>query len=411
MEIRPFRGYRPPSELAAQIAGPPYDVLDSKEARKMAAGNPYSFLHICKPEIDLPETTNLYDPQVYAQGAQNLQQFIKNGWLKKDPVPCLYIYRQRMGNHEQTGVLAGAAVTEYQSDNIKKHELTRKDKEDDRTRHVDTQNANAEPVFLTYRARPEIDRLVAAITSRPAVYDFTANDGIGHMVWVVEDPTEIAALTAEFGVIPCSYVADGHHRSASASRVGVQRRAQNPHHTGQEAYNFFMAVIFPHDQLRIMDYNRLVLDLNGLTEEQFLARVGEKFDLTPASQGRPESPLSFGMLLGTHWYRLTAKPGSYPADDPVRSLDVSILQENLLAPILGIHDPRTDKRVDFVGGIRGIGELERRCREDAAVAFALYPTSVEQLMAIADAGQIMPPKSTWFEPKLRSGLVVRMLED
>ena len=410
-DVRPFRGYRPPAALAAKVAGPPYDVLNSAEARRMAEGNPYTFLHVCKPEIDLPQGVDLYDARVYATGRANLDRFVAEGTLVKDGRPAIYIYRQKMGDHVQTGITALASVDEYDNDKIKKHELTRKDKEDDRTRHVDEQNAHAEPVFLTYRARPDIDAAVARETAKPPVYDFVADDGIGHTVWVVDDPQAVAEIQRGFAAVDVTYVADGHHRSASASRVRALRRSQNPKHDGTEPYNFFMAVFFPHDQLRIMDYNRVVLDLHGLTEEQFLARIGERFDVAPAATPRPEGARRFGMFLGGRWYRLAAKPGTFPADDPVRGLDVSILQENLLHPTLGIEDPRTDKRIDFVGGIRGVGELERRCREDAKVAFLMHPTSVEQLMAIADAGKIMPPKSTWFEPKLRSGLVVRRIED
>jgi uncharacterized protein (DUF1015 family) len=409
-EIKPFRGYRPPPDLASRVAGPPYDVLDSAEARVLAEGNPISFLHVCKPEIDLPVDVPLYDDRVYAKGRDNLRGFIREGVLVRDALPALYVYRQRMGEHVQTGLTAAASVDEYADDRIKKHELTRKDKEDDRTRHVDEQDANGEPVFLTYRARPEIDAIVRRVTAAAPVYDFVAADRIGHTLWVVDDEATIGALRGAFSAIDASYVADGHHRSASAWRVRELRRTQNPHHTGEEPYNFFMAVFFPHDQLAIMDYNRVVKDLGGMTEAVFLAKVAERFTVEPATKGRPAKATTFGMLLGGRWYRLSARPGSFPADDPVRSLDVSILQENLLAPILGITDPRTDRRIDFVGGIRGIGELERRCGLDAKVAFAMHPTSVDQLMAIADAGRIMPPKSTWFEPKLRSGLVVRLYE-
>ncbi len=410
-DIRPFRGFRPPASLVEQVASPPYDVLTSAEARAMAAGNQYSFLHICKPEIDLPESVPLYDDRVYRRGADNLARFIKEGVLVQDESPCLYIYRQTMGGRAQTGVVAGASIREYEAGRIKKHELTRKDKEDDRTRHIDAQNAQAEPVFLTHRARPGIDALVARITSSPPVYDFVAADGVGHVFWLVQDRGSIAALVQEFAQLDSMYVADGHHRSASAWRVAEMRRARNLRRSGGEPYEFFLAVVFPHDQIAIMDYNRVVLDLNGLSEQAFLARVAEAFEVAPAPTPRPEGPNRFGMFLGGRWLRLVARAGSFPAGDPVRSLDVSILQDNLLAPILGIGDVRTDKRIDFIGGGRGIAELERRCRQDARVAFLLHPTSIEQLMAIADAGQVMPPKSTWFEPKLRSGLVVRLLAE
>ena len=409
--ILPFRGYRPAPAYASEVPAPPYDVLDSKEARVMAEGHPHSFLHVNKPEIDLPEDVDVHADAVYTTGARNLQRFIAEGVLVRDAKPCLYVYRQRMGNHVQTGVVPAASVDEYQQDLIKKHEFTRRDKEDDRTRHTDELNANTGPVFLTYPARAEIDGLIARITARPAAHDVVTADGFGHTVWVVDDAGEIADLQRLFSTIPCTYVADGHHRAASGSRVRELRKAKNPNHTGKEPYNFFMAVFFPHDQLAIMDYNRVVKDLAGMTEEQFLARVREKFEIAPATSGKPTEQKTFGMLLGGKWYRLAAKPGTFPEGHPVKSLDVSILQDNLLAPILGIADPRSDKRIDFVGGIRGIGELERRCRLDAKVAFAMYPTSIEQLMAIADTGNVMPPKSTWFEPKLRDGMVVRVIED
>ena len=409
--ILPFRGYRPSPAYASEVPAPPYDVLDSKEARAMAEGHPHSFLHINKPEIDLPESVDLYSDAVYAMGRENLERFIREGVLVREAKPALYVYRQRMGNHVQTGVVAAASVDEYQADLIKKHEFTRRDKEDDRTRHTDELNANTGPVFLTYPARAEIDRLIATVTARKPDHDVVTADGFGHTLWVVEDAAEIAELQRMFAAIPCTYVADGHHRAASGSRVRDLRKAKNPNHTGKEPYNFFMAVFFPHDQLAIMDYNRVVKDLAGMTEAEFLARVQEKFEVAPAESGKPTEQKTFGMLLGGKWYRLRAKEGTFPPNDPVKSLDVSILQENLLDPILGIKDPRSDKRIDFVGGIRGIGELERRCRLDAKVAFAMFPTSIEQLMAIADTGNVMPPKSTWFEPKLRDGMVVRVIED
>jgi uncharacterized protein (DUF1015 family) len=408
--ILPFRGYRPAPAYASEVPAPPYDVLDSKEARAMAAGHPHSFLHINKPEIDLPEDVDLYDDRVYAKGRENLQRFIAEGVLVRDAKPCLYVYRQRMGNHVQTGIVAAASCDEYAQNKIKKHEFTRRDKEDDRTRHTDELNANTGPVFLTYQARAEIDALVATITAKKPDHDVITADGFGHTLWVIEDPATIAKLQELFSAIPCTYVADGHHRAASGNRVRELRKAKNPNHTGKEPYNFFMAVFFPHDQLAIMDYNRVVKDLAGMTEEQFVARVEEKFEVVPATSGKPTEPKTFGMFLGGKWYRLRAKPGTYPEKDPVKSLDVSILQDNLLHPILGIQDPRSDKRIDFVGGIRGIGELERRCGLDAKVAFAMFPTSIEELMAIADTGNVMPPKSTWFEPKLRDGMVVRVIE-
>jgi uncharacterized protein (DUF1015 family) len=316
-----------------------------------------------------------------------------------------------MGDHVQAGLVALCSVREYEQDLIKKHEHTRPDKEDDRTRHVTEANANAEPVFLAYRSRREIDRLVDAVRSRPAAYDFVATDGIGHALWVVSDPAEVAALVGLFGEVPALYVADGHHRTAAAARHGQLMRGRNPGGRGDEPYESFMAVVFPHDQLKILDYNRVVKDLNGLSPEQFLAKVAERFVVQPGQAVTPATTHHFGMYLGGRWHTLEAKPGTFPADDPIRGLDVSILQDNLLAPVLGISDPRKDVRIDFVGGIRGLAELEKRCREGWAVAFAMHPTSLDELMRVADAGVVMPPKSTWFEPKLRSGLTVNLLDE
>ncbi|MGE5235235.1 MAG: DUF1015 domain-containing protein [Acidobacteriota bacterium] len=408
-DIRAFRALRPTPELAVRVASPPYDVISSDEAREMAAGNELSFLHVVKPEIDLPADLDPHDDRVYAKGVENLRRLISHGVLIRDERPSLYVYQQRMGAHVQTGLVCAASCDEYARGLIKRHEHTRKDKEDDRTRHIHEQNANAEPVFFTYRKVKEIDALIDRARAGTPLFDFVSADGIGHTVWIV--PADVTtALTAAFESVPALYVADGHHRTASAARVGLERRAANPHHRGDEPYNYFMAVLFPHDQLQIMDYNRVVRDLNGLTKEQFLEQVAARFSTSPSNQGRPDAPHRFGMFLGGSWYRLEARPGSYPEGDPVRALDVSILQENLLAPILGVADPRTDTRVDFVGGIRGLAELEKRVREGWAVAFALYPTSLDQLMAVADSGLVMPPKSTWFEPKLRSGLLVRSLD-
>lgn len=408
-DIRPFRALRPRPELAAQVAAPPYDVISSQEARQLAEGKPYSFLHINKPEIDLPPEVDLYDHRVYAQGARNLRRFMAEGVFLREQEPRFYVYQQTMGTHVQAGVVAAVSVAEYDAGLIKRHELTRKDKEDDRTRHVDELNANDEPVFLTYRKLEAIDALVDQVRASAPLYDFVADDGIGHMVWVV--PPELSApLKEAFHQVPALYVADGHHRTAAAARVGRERKAKNPQHRGDEPYNYFMAVLFPHNQLQILDYNRVVKDLGGLSPEAFLAKVSEKFRVEKAKSGRPEKPHQFGMYFQGQWYRLEALPGTFREDDPIGSLDVSILQENLLAPVLGITDPRTDKRIDFIGGIRGLEALEARVAEGWGVAFALYPTSLEQVMAVADAGLIMPPKSTWFEPKLRSGLFVRTLD-
>jgi uncharacterized protein (DUF1015 family) len=408
-DIRPFRALRPAPGLETHLASPPYDVITSEEARAMAAGNELSFLHINKPEIDLPPEVDLYDDRVYAKGVENLRRFIAQGAFTREDRPRFYVYQQRMGEHVQAGVVCAVSCEEYAQGLIKRHELTRRDKEDDRTRHTQELNANAGPVFLTYRQRGDIDTVVNEVREGPPLYDFEASDGIAHTVWLLpEEKSE--PLRAAFAVVPALYVADGHHRAASAARVGLERRAANPRHTGEEPYNYFMAVLFPHDQLQILDYNRAVKDLGGLTSTDFLARIQERFDLSPTEDPRPAAPKQFGMVLEGTWYRLVAKVGTYPAGDPVRSLDAAILQENLLSPVLGIADPRADTRIDFIGGIRGLGELERRVASGWAVAFALHPVTLDQLMAVADAGQVMPPKSTWFEPKLRSGLIVRTLD-
>jgi uncharacterized protein (DUF1015 family) len=376
----------------------------------MAADNPLSFLHVVKPEIDLDPGTDIYAPEVYATGAKNLRRLIDDGILIRERSPALYLYRQRMGDHVQTGVVAGASVDEYEADLIKKHEHTRPAKEDDRTRHIDALDANTGPVFLTYKARPEIDALVDRLTGSDPIYDFVAPDGIQHVLWVVDNEGDRDALLAAFAKVPELYVADGHHRSAAGTRIRALRREANPDHTGDESYNYFLSVIFPDDQMMILDYNRVVRDLNGLEPDSLLAAVGERFELEPTADGRPARRRCFGMYLRGRWYRLTARAGSFPEDDPVSSLDVAILQDNLLAPVLGVGDPRSDERIDFVGGIRGLTELERKVDSgEWAVAFALHPTSIDQLFAVADAGLVMPPKSTWFEPKLRSGLIVRPL--
>ncbi|MFH1529831.1 MAG: DUF1015 family protein [Pseudomonadota bacterium] len=410
-DIRPFRGYRPHPDHVKAIASPPYDVLDSDEARQMAQDNPLSFLRVVKAEIDFAPGISLYSNEVYERSAENLRTLIRDGNLVRDAADAFYVYQLRMGDHVQRGLVCGTSVQEYENGLIKKHEFTRREKEDDRARHVETLMANAGPVLLTYRASAEVDALVDGICSDAPVVDFTADDGIGHSLWVVSDVDLVAKIRNAFEGVEALYIADGHHRSASAFRVRNSLRSQNPGHTGEELYNHFLAVVFPDTQLRIMAYNRVVTDLNGLTSEGLLAAIAQRFDVAPADVADPPAPKQFGVFLDGAWYRLTAKAGTYPAGDPVKSLDVAILQDNLLAPILGIEDPRTDRRIDFVGGIRGTRELERRCAGDMEIGFALYPTGVDQLMAIADAGEVMPPKSTWFEPKLRSGVVVRSLED
>ena len=393
--------------MVDKVASPPYDVLSSAEARQMAADNPYTFLHVVKAEIDLPEDADVHGEEVYRRSAANFAKMREEGIFIQDETPCFYIYQLRMGDHVQKGIALGASVEEYESGTIKKHELTRREKEDDRARHVEILQANAGPVLFTYRAqdaiRDIIERISAELTPE---YDFVAADGIGHTVWVASDPTDVEALVEAFGAVDALYVADGHHRSASAFRVRNIMRANNPNHTGEEAYNFFLAVCFPDDELKIMGYHRTVQDLNGNDTAAFLAKVAEKFDVVDAATEEPAELHRFGMFLDGTWYNLIAKEGTFDADDPVKSLDASILQENLLNPILGIEDPRTDNRIDFIGGIRGSKELVRRCNLDMKVAFSLAPVTVEQIMAIADANAIMPPKSTWFEPKLRSGLFV-----
>jgi uncharacterized protein (DUF1015 family) len=413
-QLKPFRAHRPRPELAAQVAAVPYDVVNTEEARELAKGNPYSFLHVGRPEIDLPAGISDHADLVYAKGVSNLLRMIQDGVLIHEDKPCLYVYQQRMGDHVQAGLVGLCSVNEYETGSIKRHEFTRKDKEDDRTRHVTDQNANAEPVFLTYQAVPYIDHIVNDVRQQKPIYDIVTPDGIGHTVWIIADEVVILELVNLFNGVPALYIADGHHRTAAAIRYGQKCRAlaleKGVKLDGNEPFESFMAVVFPHDQLKIMDYNRVVKDLNGLSQEAFLAKVKEKFDVAISAHRAPQAPTSFGMYLGSSWYELKAKPGSFPASDPVRGLDASILQENLLNPILGIDDPRTNTRIDFIGGIRGMDELERRVKEGCAVAFAMYPASLTQLMSVADAGEVMPPKSTWFEPKLRSGLLVRMYE-
>jgi len=409
--IQPFPGLRPAPEHAEAVVAPPYDVLNSDEARARAAGRPWSFLHISKPEIDLPPDTDPHDAAVYEKGRENFQHMLQEGVLVQDPGPCYYLYRLVMGQHEQTGLVAAASVPDYDSNRIRKHEFTRPDKEDDRVRQIEALNAQTGPVFLTYRHQPEIDALVERLTAEAPAVDLTADDGVRHTLWLVEDAAAISTLSDTFDAMECLYIADGHHRSAAASRVAAKRQAANPHHTGEEPYNYFLSVIFPDNQMMILDYNRVAADLNGLDEAGLLAALEASFSVTPAETAvKPGHSGEFGMYLKGQWYRLEIKADKVPAD-PVGRLDVSLLQANAIAPILGIDDPRRDKRIDFVGGIRGLGELERRVDSgEMAVAFALYPTSLDQLMAVADAGEVMPPKSTWFEPKLADGLVSHLLE-
>lgn len=408
--IKPFTGLRPAEGRADDVVAPPYDVMNAAEAREMVEGRPWSFLHISRPEVDLPVDTDPYSDEVYAKAAENLQKMISEGVLVRDPSDSYYVYRLTMGSHVQTGLVAAASVEAYDADRIKKHEFTRPVKEDDRVRQVEALNAQTGPVFLVYKANQVVDDLLKRVSSNPADVDVTAKDGVRHEIWVMSDPDQVATLTEAFDAMNAIYVADGHHRSAAGSRVGNSQKAANANHTGNESYNYFLSVIFPHDQMQILDYNRVVKDLNGLTKDEFLARVAERFDVEAAdAQVKPSKEAEFGMYLDKQWYRLTLK-GDVPAD-PVARLDVSLLADNLIEPLLGISDPRRDTRIDFVGGIRGLGELEKRVDSgDWAVAFALYPTTMEALMAVADAGEVMPPKSTWFEPKLADGLVSHVLD-
>ncbi len=412
--LKPFKGLRPPKSIVRELASRPYDVLNSDEARIEAAGNPYSLLHIIKPEIDLPVETDIHSQPVYDKALENLNLFRAKGFLVPDKEEYLYIYAQTMNGKKQYGLVGCAAVSDYLGNVIKKHELTRKDKEEDRMKHVRITNANMEPVFFSYPAVKEIDAIVKQVVdSQEAEYDFTSAEEIGHHFWVIRDHKIIDNLVKLFAAVPNTYVADGHHRTAAAALVGNEKKLNNAHHTGNEEYNFFLAVHFPDDQLTIIDYNRLVKDLNGLSTADFLAKLGAAFTITENGSNivKPERLHTFGMYLDQKWYKLTAKTGTYNDSDPISVLDVTILSSLVLDNILGIHDLRTSDRVDFVGGIRGLGELVKRVdNKEMKVAFSLYPVSMKQLIDIADSGNIMPPKTTWFEPKLRSGLVVHELD-
>ena len=412
--MRPFSAIRPKSEYSDKVAALPYDVMNSEEAKEMVKGNPYSFLHVDKAEIDLPDGTDLYSDEVYLKAKENLEKLVSDGICMEESKPCFYIYTQVMNGRSQTGIVGCASIDDYMNNVIKKHELTRAEKEADRIRHVDTCDANTGPIFLCYRAKKEIsDTVNAWKASHAPVYDFVTDDGVRNTVWVIDDDATADFISEQFAKVDSLYIADGHHRCASAVNVGKKRRAQKPDYTGSEEFNYFLCVSFPEDELEIMDYNRVIADLNGMSEADFLAKIGENFDVTEKSTvGTPFKPAkkhSFGMLLGGKWYELCAKNGSFDTSDPVARLDVSILQNNLISPVLGIADPRTDSRIDFVGGIRGLGELERRVNEGMTLAFSMYPTTLDDLFDIADAGQIMPPKSTWFEPKLLSGLFIHKL--
>lgn len=407
--IRPFAGLRPVADQAEAVVAPPYDVLSSAEARVRAQGRPWSFLHISRAEIDLSETADPYDPAVYDQAAANLRRMLDEGILRRDATPCYYVYRLVMGDHCQTGLVAAGSVRAYDSNRIRRHEFTRPDKEDDRVRQIEALNAQTGPVLLAYESRPEVDAMLEGVTRKKPEVDLVADDGIGHSLWVIDDAALIDRISRAFDAMDALYIADGHHRSAAASRVAAGRAGAE---TGSgDAAAWFLAVIFPHNQMQILDYNRVVRDLNGLSPEKFLASLADRFSVAPVNGAcHPEGPGEFGMYLAGQWYRLVVQSDRVP-DDPVARLDVSLLADNLLAPVLGITDPRRDRRIDFIGGIRGLGELEKRVDSgEMAVAFSLFPTRMEDLMAVADAGEVMPPKSTWFEPKLADGLVSYLLD-
>ncbi|PID27235.1 MAG: hypothetical protein CR982_06465 [Candidatus Cloacimonadota bacterium] len=413
--IKKFKAIRPKEGLEKAVASFPYDVINSEEAREIAKGNPHSFLHVVKPEIDLPVGTDLYSEEVYATAKANIEKFISEGTLIQDEEPKLYIYRQTMDGREQYGIVGSAFVDDYDNDVIKKHEHTRKKKEADRVKHVDTTNINAGPIFLTYKNKESINNIVSdVVKSTKPVYDFVADDGIGHTVWIIEDDSKSDKLIEEFAKIDYLYVADGHHRSASAAIVANRRRENNPNHNGSEEYNYFLAVYFPDEQLHIMDYNRVVIDLNGNSEDEYFEKLTKIFECEKIGSDiyRPTKKGEIGMYMDKNWYKLTVKSGIFDPKDPVNSLDTAILQSNILDPVLGIDDPRTSERVDFIGGIRGLEELVKLVDSGKfKVAFAMYPTSIKELMDIADAGKVMAPKSTWFEPKLRSGLLIHSLND
>lgn len=409
--LKPFAAIRPVPELAERVAALPYDVMNSEEAREMVKGNSYSFLHVDKAEIDLDPSIDPYDHRVYEKAAENLQKMVDEGVYQQEETPCYYIYRQVMDGRVQTGLVGCASIDDYLNNHIKKHELTRAEKEADRIHHVDICDANTGPIFLTYRSEEAIENLVNSwAEEHTPLYDFTAEDHIQHTVWLIDDKTVIDQLEKAFQKVPDFYIADGHHRAASAVKVGIKRRESHLDYTGEEEFNYFLAVLFPSSELSIWDYNRVVADLNGLSEAEFLKKVEEVFEVeTLTEQKKPEQKHTMAMYLNHRWYLLRAKEGTFDESDPVGRLDVTILQKNLLTPILGIGDPRTDDRIEFIGGIRGLSELVRLVDGGKAVAFAMYPTTIEDLMDIADSGNIMPPKSTWFEPKLRSGLFVHRL--
>ena len=412
--VKPFRGVRPPKEYVAQVASKPYDVLNSEEARTEAAGNEKSLYHIIKPEIDFEPGTDEHDPKVYEKAVENFRKFQENGWLVQDSKPCYYIYAQTMDGRTQYGFVVAASVDDYMNGRIKKHELTRRDKEEDRMKHVRNNRANVEPVFFTFPDNDCLEQILKQETAKEPTYDFVADDGFGHTFWVIDSDETIAKISSLFADIPNMYIADGHHRSAAAALVGAEMAKNNPNHTGSEEYNYFLAVCFPASHLNVMDYNRVVKDLNGLTTDEFLRRLEDNFvvELKGSEVFKPGRLHEFSLYIDGKWYSLTAKPGTYNDADPIGVLDVTISSDLILRDILGITDLRSDKRIDFVGGLRGLGELKRRVDSgEMRMALALYPVTMQQIIDIADSGNIMPPKTTWFEPKLRSGIIIHKLDD
>jgi uncharacterized protein (DUF1015 family) len=413
--IKPFKGFTPKSDLADKISSPPYDVMNIEEARKLADGNELSFLHVVKAEINFPPNADISKADVNNKAKDKLEELISSQNLVQDKTSCLYIYQQAIGKHKQIGLVAGFSCDEYDKNIVKKHEFTRPDKEKDRTDHINTLGVNSGPIFLTYKSNSEINSIIDKIITDTPNIEFMAEDNVLHTLWKVLDSKDIDNLVNRFANIPSIYIADGHHRTAAALNTQKMRAAENQKHTGQEDYNFFLGVVFPDKQLKILDYNRCIKDLNSLSPDQIIDKIKDKFvidgidNLSDPEKAKPKNRGQFAMLLEDKWYRLTIKAAFWPQEDPVESLDVSILQNTILDPILGIKDPRTDTRIDFIGGSRGLKELERRCNLDCKIAFALFPTGIDQLIAIADANEVMPPKSTWFEPKLRSGMVVKSI--
>ncbi len=409
--VRPFKGIRPIKELASKIAALPYDVMDTDEAREMVEGNEYSFLHVDRAEINLDKSVDVYSKEVYKTARIKLDEMIEKEWYLEDETPKFYIYRQIMNGRGQTGLVACTSIDDYINDTIKKHEFTTLAKEADRINHVDYCDANTGPIFLTYRADERISAIVNEWVQKTPEYDFVSEDGVGHVVWVIDDLETITTISNLFAEVQYLYIADGHHRSASAVKVAEKRRKENPNYTGEEEFNYFLSISYPDNELEVLDYNRTVKDLNGLTEEEFMARVSESFEVEKSETSvKPSEKHTFGMYMDNQWYALRAKDGSFDENNPVSRLDVSILQNNLLAPILGIDDPRTSKRIAFIGGIRGVKELEKRANTDMKVSFSMFATTIDDIMSIADDSKTMPPKSTWFEPKPRSGLFVHKLK-